>query len=200
MSPDDIKHALSDVHVPEIKLGDIDPRKVELPASLSKMDLPRIDLSKIDVSKVDLSKVAVPAAVASLAMNAAERAHLRRKRRSRRPYLIAGLVLAALAFVVARNMEWIRARAAEVGERIRQSRDAGTVDGALEPIGSGNGAYTDDVAAIPIEPEAYAGSLPSDEPAFPTASEELETEIADRVPAVGESVSPSMDPERPTQS
>ena len=192
MSTDDIRHTLSDVRVPEIKLPDniklpdIDPRKVDLQGSVPKIDLSKIDLSKMDLSKVDLSKIAVPAAVASMAMNAAERAHLRRKRRSRRPYLVAGLAVAAIGFLVLRNLDWVRARISDVGRRLRQFQDADRVDASLEPIGNANGTYTDDLTAIPIEPAAYTSTAPSEETTFPTASEELADEIADRTPATAE--------------
>ena len=163
MSADDIRSALSDVHVPEIKASDLDPRNI---------DLPKVDLSKIDLSKIDLS--GLTGAVSDAATNVVDRTPLRRERPSRWPLVIGGLIVAAIGVIVVRNADWFKARASEVADAIRERTEVDRVDESLEPlepIGT-NGAFAGDVA-IPIEPDPYAASLPSAEQELPTATEEL---------------------------
>ena len=140
MTADDVKQALSDAR-PDLKLSDLDPRQ---------MDLPKIDLSGIDL----------PGAASAAAAAAAERNPLRR-RRSRRPMFIAGLVVAVLGLLAIANAGWIRARLAELGERARTRMDADQVNESLEPI-DGEDAYTGTIG-IPVQPGAFADTLPSAE-------------------------------------
>ena len=172
MSTDDIKSALADVRVPEVRMSDLDPRKV--------------DLSKLDI---DLSGISD--AVSAAAATAAERNPLRRKRPSRWPFVIAGLVIAAVAVIVVRNAGRLRAQADEVGRKIRERSEADRIEGSLEPIGYDDGAFAGDVA-IPVEPDAYADTLPSAEIELPTASEELAESASTRMRS-GDELTP--DPE-----
>jgi hypothetical protein len=166
MTTDDIRGALSDVRIPDVKVSDLDPRNVELP---------RVDLSKLDI---DLSGIS--SAMSDAATSVAERNPLRKQRPSRWPLVIGGLIAAAFAVVVVRNATWFRDRATEVGQRIKERSEAARVDESLEPFDVNNGAYSGDIA-IPIEPDAYADSLPSAEQPLPTASEELAGSLADRI-------------------
>jgi hypothetical protein len=166
MSADDIRGALSDVRIPDVKVGDLDPRNVELP---------RVDLSKLDI---DLSGIS--SAMSDAASSVAERNPLRKQRPSRWPLVIGGLIVAAIGFIVVRNAAWFRDRATDVGQRIRERSEAARVDESLEPLGVDNGTYAGDMA-IPIEPDAYADSLPSAEQPLPTATEELAGSLADRM-------------------
>lgn len=164
MSTDDIKSALSDVRVPSVKASDLDPRR---------MDLPKVDLSKIDLSKLDIDLSGITTAVSEAASSVAERTPLRRKRRSRLRFVITGLIVAAIGYLVVRNAQWLRTRAADAAQRIRERTEAERVNQSLEPLGSDNGLYADTDVAIPIEADAFADTLPSAEPELPTASEEL---------------------------
>lgn len=166
MSTDDIRDALSDVRIPDIKVSDLDPRNVELP---------RVDLSKLDI---DLSGIS--SAMSDAAASVAERNPLRKQRPSRWPLVIGGLIVAAVGFIIVRNAAWFRDRATEVGQRIRERSEAARVDESLEPLGVDNGAYAGDIA-IPVEPDAYADSLPSAEQPLPGATEELAGSLADRM-------------------
>jgi hypothetical protein len=166
MSADDIKDALSDVRMPDVKVSDLDPRNV---------DLPRVDLSKLDI---DLSGIS--SAMSDAAASVAERNPLRKKRPSRWPLVIGGLIVAVFGFIVVRNAAWFRDRATEVGLRIKERAEAARVDQSLEPLDVDNGAYAGEIA-IPIEPDAYADSLPSAEQPLPTATEELAGSLADRM-------------------
>lgn len=170
MSTDDIRSALSDVRVPEVKASDFDPRKVELP---------RVDLSKVDVDLSGLS-----AAVSDAAAAVAERNPLRRKRRSRRRLVIGGLIAAVVGLVVVRNASWFRDRFDDIGRRIRERSAADHVDESLAPLGVDNGGPAGGIA-LPIEPDAYAHSLPSAELEQPTTSEELAEIMGERMPEAG---------------
>jgi len=171
MSTDDIRNAVSDIRVPEVKLSDLDPRKA---------DLPRLDLSQVDI---DLSRAGIESAIASAAATASEHNPLRRRRPSRWPKVIAGLVIAAVAILVVRNASWIRDRAREAAQRLRERADADRIDGSLEPVGMDDNGYATDVA-IPIESDPYSDSLPSAAPEIPTAGQELADALSERV--VGE--------------
>lgn len=158
MTADDIRDALSDVRLPEVKLSDLDPRKLELPKELREIDFSR--LKDVDLGKlrdIDLSKVDVQKSVAALAAATP----IRQKRRT--PWgriALVGVVLAAVGTVVAMNLSKIRARAEEAARSMRERADAERVDQALEPMDEHGGS---EPVAIPIESDPYAGSMPSTE-------------------------------------
>jgi hypothetical protein len=152
MSPEDVKdqlkHALQDVRVNDMKLTDIDLSHIELP----KVEIPKVD--KVDLSKVDLSKIDLPAAVIA----AAEGAGLKRKRRSRTRFVLAGLVIAALGAVAVMNVAWLRYRFDDITRRIRQKADAGRVYDSLED--EEGDTYAEPVA-VPVQADTYAQSYQS---------------------------------------
>ena len=87
---------------PDIRLPEIDLKKVELPdIDLRKLELPKVDLSSIEVPKVDLGKAVADAAIA---------VGLAKPRRSRWPYVVAAGVIVALAGWAVMNSELIRER------------------------------------------------------------------------------------------
>ena len=163
MSADDVRQALADVPRPDVKLSDLDPRKVDL----SKVQLPSVDLPSVDLSKLDLGRVDLAGAASSAATAAAERNPLRRRPSRRRPILIAGIVAAVIGILAIANAGWIRARAAELGQRVRSRMDADRVDDALEPLDADEEAFSGAVG-IPIQPDAYADTLPPAEGGSPT--------------------------------
>lgn len=139
LSADDIKQALADAR-PDVRLSDLDPRGFELP--------------KIDLSRIDLAGAASAAAA-----TAAERNPLRRRRRSRAPMVLGGLVIAALGALAVMNLGWLRVRIAELVEGARSRMDASRVSDSLEPIELDTD-YTGSVG-IPIQTDTFADSLPA---------------------------------------
>jgi hypothetical protein len=145
MSADDIKQAIADAR-PDVKLSDLDPRGIELP---------KIDLSRIDLSRIDLAGAASAAAA-----TAAEKNPLRRRRRSRAPMVLGGLVIAALGALAIMNLGWLRVRVAELVDRARSRMDAARVNDSLEPMELDTDDYTGSVG-IPIQTDTFADTLPA---------------------------------------
>jgi hypothetical protein len=148
MSPEDVKdelkHALSDMRMKDMKLSDID---------LSRLELPKVDLPK-KIEKIDVSKFDLPAAVIA----AAEATGLRRKRRSRTRFVVAGVVITALGAFAVMNVAWLRDRLDDVTRRIRQRADAGRVYESLED--EDGDTYTEPVA-VPVQGETSTQSYQS---------------------------------------
>ena len=99
MSRDDIAKALGEARkeIGEVRKDlnefrrDFEMPKVDLSkVDLSKVDMPKVDLSAVDLSKVDVSKMSDSARKS--ARQAAERAGIVAKRRSRLPFVILGIV------------------------------------------------------------------------------------------------------------
>jgi hypothetical protein len=147
MNTDDIKQSMADVPRPDIKLSDLDPRRVDFP----KIDLSRLDLSRLDLSKLDL---------AGAANAAAARNPLRKRQPSRLPILLTGLVVAALGVFAILNVDWLRARATDVGQRVKSRIDAARVNDSLERIEGDEDSYSASVG-IPVQADDFAGSLPT---------------------------------------
>jgi hypothetical protein len=140
MHADDIKQAIADAR-PDVKLSDFDPRGFELP---------RLDLSRIDLA----------GAASAAAATAAEKNPLRRRRRSRAPMVLGGLVIAALGALAIMNLGWLRVRIAELVDRARSQMDAARVDNSLEPMELDTDDYTGSVG-IPIQTDTFADTLPA---------------------------------------
>jgi hypothetical protein len=149
MNRDDIKHSLPDVSRPDIKLSDLDPRNIEMP---------KIDLSKIDLSKFDLAGAASAAAA-----SAAEHNPLRKRRASRLPMVITGLVVAALGVFAILNISSLRARAEDLGRRAKEKLDAARVNDSLEHFDT-----LDEVGpvGIPVQGDPFSDTLPSAEETY----------------------------------
>ena len=143
MRADDIKHAISEAR-PDVKLSDLDPRGFELP----KIDLPRVDLA---------------GAASAAAATVSDRNPLRKKRRSRVPMIVAGLLIAGLGTLAVLNLGWLRTRLSEAFDRIRTRMDAARVDSSLEPVQLESDRYTGTVG-IPIQADSFADTLPSADP------------------------------------
>ena len=123
MSREQISRALADIRgdgareaervrseAPRLELPDIDLPKVELP----KVDLSKVDLRKLDLSKVDLPKAIADAAVA---------AGLVKRRRSRLPFVIAGLVTLAVVGYALLTSPTIRPRIDDAARKLRSRFD-----------------------------------------------------------------------------
>jgi hypothetical protein len=131
MTTDDIRQALAEVPRPDVKLPDF--------------DLPKVDLA---------------GAASAIAATAAEHSPMRRRERSRRPMLIAGAIVAGVTLAALANASWIRARIEDAVHWVRTRMDADRVSESLEPIAGDADTMTGTVG-IPIEPDAYADTLPS---------------------------------------
>lgn len=138
MSRDDITRALEDVRR-DVDLSRFDPRRFEMP-------------------DIDLSKVDVPAAVTS----AARSAGLVKQRRSRVPFVIGGLIVAALVAVAAAMSPAIRPKLDAAGRRLKaavqERRDAMHED-EFDELGEDARAF-DAAVAVPIEPAAFEADAP----------------------------------------
>lgn len=110
---------------PRLELPDIDLPKVELPkvdvpkVDVTKVELPKVDLSKVDLRKLDLSKVDLPKVVA----DAAVAAGLVKRRRSRLPFVIAGLVTLAVVGYALLTSPTIRPRIDDAARKLRSRFD-----------------------------------------------------------------------------
>jgi hypothetical protein len=162
---DEIVRALSEVKLPEVRVPDVDPSKIERP---------RIDLSDIEMPKVDVRRAIDDAAV---------RVGLRQRRRSPWP-MIGGLtiVLGLVAFVVTRPMVRLQlqqaARTARQRiETMRQERDVVTVDPTDVATPVASSAWTDDdvTAEVEVVPDGPTGADPFQTTNGIPAFEESET-------------------------
>ena len=137
MRADDIRHAIAEVPRPDIHLSDI-----------------------ADAASTATQAAAKAATAATTkAASATDHLPIRRKRSSRRPMAIAGLLIAVLGIIAVANAGWIRTRLNEMAQRARERMEAQRVSGSLEHLSDEEG-YTGSVG-IPIEPDTYAESLPS---------------------------------------
>jgi hypothetical protein len=181
MSREDIGRAISDVRLPDVDLSTLDPRRVDL----SKVERPKIDLSRLDVQKaVDTVAVA---------------AHLRKRSSSPIRFIVGGIAVAGLAVFAILNIPALRARVQHVTRSIRgRAGMEGGYGSSADPSGSssessgpsdrGYGGSTDSgtqgytpAVAVPIQPDAYADSLPSATGELETAPDALTAGTADRV-------------------
>lgn len=113
MSREQISRALADIR------GD-GAREVErVRSEAPRLELPDIDLPKVELPKVDLSKVDLPKAVA----DAAVAAGLVKRRRSRLPFVIAGLVTLAVVGYALLTSPTIRPRVDEAARKLRSRFD-----------------------------------------------------------------------------
>lgn len=159
MSRDDIGRAFSEVHLPDVDLSSLDPRRVDL----SKVERPNIDLSKIDFPKFDVARAVDTVAVA---------AHLRKRRSSPVRFLLGGIAVVGLAVFAVLNIPALRTRLEDVGRAVRAQVDArmggepssddaaGYSEAAFTGVPAESEAFTAAEPA-PVQPDAYADSLPS---------------------------------------
>jgi hypothetical protein len=163
---DDIARALSEVKLPEVRIPDVDPSKIELP---------RIDLSDIEMPKVDVRRAIDDAAV---------RVGLR-SRSSRLPWPVIGglaIVLGLVAFVVSRptvrlQLQQATRNARQRIDEMRQEREIVSVDptDVASPVASS--AWTDDdiTAEVEVVPDGPTGADPFQTTNGIPAFEESET-------------------------
>jgi hypothetical protein len=129
MSRDQISRALADIRgdgareaervraeAPRLELPDIELPKVDVP----KVDVTKVELPKVDLSKVDLAKLDLPKAVA----DAAAAAGLVKRRRSRLPFVIAGMVTLAVVGYALLTSPTIRPRLDDAARKLRSRFDA----------------------------------------------------------------------------
>ena len=126
MSRDDIAKALGEARkeIGEVRKDlnefrrDFEMPKVDLSkVDLSKVDMPKVDLSAVDLSKVDVSKMSDSARKS--ARQAAERAGIVAKRRSRLPFVILGIVTFGLV-AWAMSSPSLKTRMRDAAEKARQ--------------------------------------------------------------------------------
>jgi hypothetical protein len=121
MSRDDIAKALGEARkeIGEVR-KDLNEfrRDFEMPkVDLTKVEMPKVDLSAVDLSKVDVGKMSDSARKS--ARQAAERAGIVAKRRSRLPFVILGIVTFGLV-AWAMSSPSIKTRMRDAAEKARQ--------------------------------------------------------------------------------
>ncbi|MGK2851288.1 MAG: hypothetical protein ACSLFN_10315 [Candidatus Limnocylindrales bacterium] len=112
MRRDDIAKTLSDVRH---ELGEV-RREIDK----SRADIAKLHLPKFEMPDVDLSRLDVPKAVTS----AAQSAGLMKRRRSRTPFVIGGLVTLALLIWAALRSPTVQERVKTVAKDARERIDA----------------------------------------------------------------------------
>ncbi|MEP6639792.1 MAG: hypothetical protein ABJC39_10625 [Chloroflexota bacterium] len=134
---DDIMRSLSEIKMPDVDIRKLERPKFDLPDSVTKRDWPSIDIGK---------------AMAS----AAAAAHIGRKRRSRWPFAVAGLILAGVATAAIVSNQTIRARISDAIHGLRE-RIAGMQSGydALDVDRDETVAF-DAADTMPIQSSAFA--------------------------------------------
>lgn len=138
MRRDDIAKTLSDVRH---ELGEV-RREIDK----SRADIAKLHLPKFEMPDVDLSRLDVPKAVTS----AAQSAGLMKKRRSRVPFVIGGLITLGLLVWAALRSPTVQERVRTVAHDAREKIDAMRAQADLE-------AHAFDAAdTMPVEGSAYA--------------------------------------------
>lgn len=138
MRRDDIAKTLSDVRH---ELGEV-RREIDK----SRADIAKLHLPKFEMPDVDLSRLDVPKAVTS----AAQSAGLMKKRRSRVPFVIGGLITLGLLVWAALRSPTVQERFRTVAHDAREKIDAMRAQADLE-------AHAFDAAdTMPVEGSAYA--------------------------------------------
>lgn len=121
MRRDDIAKTLSDVRH---ELGEV-RREIDK----SRADLAKLQLPKFEMPDVDLSRLDVPRAVTS----AAQSAGLMKRRRSRAPFVLGGLVTIALLIWAALRSPSVQERVRTIAQDARERIDAMRTPADLEP-------------------------------------------------------------------
>lgn len=126
MSRDDVAKALGEARKEIVEVRkDLNEfrREFEMPkvdltkVDLSRVEMPKVDLSAIDLPKVDVGKMSDSARKS--ARQAAERAGIVAKRRSRLPFVILGIVTFGVV-AWAMSSPSLKARLRDAAERARQ--------------------------------------------------------------------------------
>lgn len=138
MRRDDIAKTLSDVRH---ELGEV-RREIDK----SRADIAKLHLPKFEMPDVDLARLDVPKAVTS----AAQSAGLMKKRRSRAPFVIGGLVTLGLLVWAALRSPTVRERVRTVAHDARDKIDAMRAQADLEP------RAFDAADTMPVEGSTYA--------------------------------------------
>lgn len=141
MGRDDIARTLSDVRS---ELGEVRREIDKSRADIAKLRPPRFELPDVDLSRLDVSKAVT---------SAAQSAGLMKRRRSRAPFVIGGLVtLGLLIWAALRSptvQERVRTVAHDARERIDAMRTPGT-PGESEP------RAFDAADTMPVEGSAFS--------------------------------------------
>lgn len=161
---------LPELHLPEMRRDDIARTLSEVRQELgdarreidkSRADIAKLHLPKFEMPDVDLSRLDVPKAVTS----AAQSAGLMKRRRSRAPFVIGGLVTLGL-------LVWAALRSPRVQERVRTlAHDARERIDAMRPPADLEPRAFDAADPMPIQDSAYADAPIGAESPFAGPSE-----------------------------
>jgi len=129
---------LPELHLPEMRRDDIAKTLADVRHELgevrreidkSRADIANLHLPKFEMPDVDLSRLDVPKAVTS----AAQSVGLMKRRRSRTPFIIGGLVTLALLIWAALRSPTVQERVRTVAQDARERIDAMRTTADLEP-------------------------------------------------------------------
>lgn len=170
---DEIVRALSEIRLPDVDLSKIDWSKLDP----TKIDRPKIELPDIELPRVDVRRAME---------NAAIRAGVKERRRSRWPLVVALLITAGLAVWALLRQPSVRAQVEETARKARarldqlrderEAREAAfdedlSLDDIATPVAETD--LTDDVTPVPVGPGPKgrkATSVDADAPVFEEAS------------------------------
>ena len=164
MTRDDIARALGDARK---EIGDVrrDLNEMRREMAVPRVEVPRVELPKVELPRVEMPKEARKAArkAGKTVTKAAQDVGLVKKPASRMPLVIAaGIALALVGWALANSPEIkarLRALASQARERMAERDRTWDADLDDEP------RAFDAAVAVPVEPSAYADSLPgSDSP------------------------------------
>lgn len=168
MSRDDIVRVIGEASR-DADLGRLDPRRLDLPEfglpelDLAKVEMPKIELTKVDLPKLELTKVDLSRIDVAKALGmVAQAAGIVRRRRSRLPLVIGGLVVVGVIGAAVATSPMVRPRLQSLGGRVRER--VGTWRAArTEPASSeaSEPRAFDAAVAMPIEPSAYTDAAPT---------------------------------------
>jgi hypothetical protein len=163
MSRDDISAALGDMR------RDIADAAQDIADAGRDIDLSKIELPKVDVSRADVSKAVE---------NAAQAVGIRQKR-SRVPFVVAGIVtlgLVAWALFSSPVTPRLREAAARARERLDEMRERRAFD-------EDDAHAFDASVAVPVEPSAYADATSSTDSPFAEPPSDLPNGLGSDMPA-----------------
>jgi hypothetical protein len=151
---DEILRALSEIRLPDVDWSKIDPSKLERP----KFERPDIDLSRIDLPRVDVRRALEDAAV---------RAGVRQRTRSRWPIVVAVLIAAGVGLWAVLQRPTVRRQVEESARkariRIEEMRDAReardvTLDDIAVPVATDE--MTESAETVVADTSASNGHAP----------------------------------------